>query len=245
MSAAHSPQFIEEIKHHPSKFVKVVNILTIMAMIVCYGFIGYVLIFHFDFVKYFFTDYSKLQTFINPDLKLPIFILAMLFSIVVSVNPLGQAIPITSIIAFFYGFPIGLLFGCLTFFCETCVIMSISRHMGSSTVKKIIGQKNWKKVEILANEEGILPFFIAYLFPVFPNSIISYVAGITHVPIFKSAIFALLGQFPGIVLSVLVGSGVITENIYLTVGLFIALVTVAFLMNRYRKNILDLINQTK
>lgn len=247
MSKVHVPaqMLIKDIEHKPSLFVKFLNYITIIVTVVCYTIIAYLLFFHFDLIKLFFTDYSKLREFITPGLRVPIYLVSLIFSIVISINPFAQVVPLTSIIAFFYGFIPGVIFGSLSFFFSTYITMQLSRHLGHSVVKKIIGERNWNKVTILANEEGVLPFFIAYLFPIFPNAIISWIAGTTKINTLKLSIWAFIAQFPGIVLSVLIGSGVITKNFRLTGGLFLVLVISAILMSKYRKNILDLMNRKK
>jgi uncharacterized membrane protein YdjX (TVP38/TMEM64 family) len=235
----------DEIERKPSQFVKILNYFTIVSTILCYGIIIYLLIFHFELIRLFFSDYNKLQDFITPGLKIPIFLVALLFSVILSIYPFPQVIPLTSMMAFFYGFKGGLLFGSLSFFISTYLIIVLSRHLGNTVVKRIIGEKNWKRANILANEEGILPFFIIYLFPIFPNSIISWVAGVTKIPVFKLSFSALIAQLPGIAISVLIGSGLVTKNIYLTGGMFVTLVAIAFLMNKNRKRILNFINRNK
>jgi uncharacterized membrane protein YdjX (TVP38/TMEM64 family) len=245
MGDSRTSKLIKDIEEKPSQFIRVLNSFTILSTILCYGIIAYLLIFHFELFRYFFTDYSRLQEFITPGFKIPVFLIALLFSIVLSIYPFAQVIPVTSMVAFFYGFWGGMLFGCLSFFMSSMLIMYMSRHLGNSVVKRIIGEKNWEKANILADEEGVLPFFIAYLFPVFPNSIISWIAGVTKVPVLKLSVSALIAQIPGITISVMIGSGLVTKNIYLTGGLFITLVTIAVIMNKYRKNILELINRHK
>jgi uncharacterized membrane protein YdjX (TVP38/TMEM64 family) len=245
MPDSRTSKIIHEIEEKPSLFVQILNTFTLISTIICYGIIGYLLIFHFELLRLFFTDYGQLQNFITPGLKIPIFFIALFFGVILSIYPFAQVIPITSMVAFFFGFKWGMLFGCLSFFISTTLIMVLSRHLGNKVVKKIIGDKNWTKAKILADEEGALPFFIAYLFPIFPNSIISWIAGITNISILKLSTGALIAQIPGIAVSVLIGSGMITKNIYLTGGLFISLVLVAFTMNRYRKNILNFMNKTK
>lgn len=235
----------EIIEQNPSLLVHILNYLTVATSIVCYGLIFYIIFYHYDLVKLFFTDYTQLEKFISPSLKVPIFLAAFVLNTILSINPFAQLVPLTSIIAFFYGIKWGMLFGSSSFFLATYLTVLLSRNLDHRVVKKIIGEANWGKVNILADEEGVLPFFIAYLFPIFPNAIISWVAGVTKINPLKLSISAVIAQSPGIFVSVLIGSGIVAKSPYLTGGLFITLVIVSVLLTRYRKELVNLINKTK
>lgn len=207
--------------------------------------IAYLLLFHFHLIREFFSDYSSIQKFITPELKLPIFLSALFISVILSINPFAQLVPITSMISFFYGFKYGMIFAMLSVFISEVLTLYLSRNLGKKFVKRILGEKNWNKLNLLADEEGTLPFFIAHLFPVFPDSIVAWVAGTTNVPILRMAVIALIARIPGNLVTVLIGSGIVTKNVWLTAGLFITLVSTAFLMNKYRKKILAMMDRKK
>jgi uncharacterized membrane protein YdjX (TVP38/TMEM64 family) len=234
-----------EVIENPATLIKYLNKFTFVVSIICYLCIAYLVIFHFELIRLFFTDYTKLYSFLTEGIRGPVFLIALLFNIVLSINPFAQLVPLTSIIAFFYGFEKGLVFAILTVIFSTILTLMLSRNFGNTAVKKIIGESNWKKVKILANEEGSFPFFIAHLFPVFPDAIVVWIAGITSISIAKLTIVGLLARLPGITLSVLIGSGLVTENIWLTGGLFATLVAISALLAKFRKQIMRLINQNK
>jgi uncharacterized membrane protein YdjX (TVP38/TMEM64 family) len=229
----------------PSRFIKFLNYFALAVSVVCYGILAYLLIFHFELVRLFFGDYQKLREFITPGWRAPIYGISLIVSIVTGINPFAQMVPFTSLISFFYGFWPGLLFGVLSAFSSAFLTMNISRHLGNNAVKKIIGEKNWNKANILATEEGRLPFIIAYVFPVFPNTIVSWIAGITAIAILPLSLSSALVQIPGITISVLIGSGIITQNAWLTGGMFATLVAFAILLNKNRPRILKLIHPEK
>jgi uncharacterized membrane protein YdjX (TVP38/TMEM64 family) len=231
----------QKIAQESSLFIKILNYFTVAVAVVCYAVLLYLLIFHFELIKCFFGDYQKLREFIVPGWRLPIYGTAMIFCIVTSLSPFAQVVPFTSLIAFFYGFWPGLLFGMAGFFASAFLTMTISRHLGNTMVKKAIGEKNWNKANILAAREGLIPFVIAYIFPVFPNAAVSWIAGITGVTILPLALAGTLAQIPGIIISVLVGSGIMTQNFYLASGLFITLIGIAVILNKNRPRILKLI----
>ena len=233
-----------EITQNPAKLIKYLNKFTFIVSIICYLCLAYLLIFHFDLIRLFFTDYKQLYSFLTEGIRGPVFLIALLFNIILSINPFAQLVPLTSIISFFYGFEKGLVFAIFTVICSTILTIMLSRNFGNSAVKKIIGVSNWKKVKVLANEEGVFPFFIAHLFPIFPDAIVVWIAGITHISILKLTIVGLLGRLPGITLTVLIGSGLVTENIWLTGGLFVTLVTISAILAKFRKQIMRLLNQT-
>lgn len=230
-----------EITREPSSFIKGLNYFTLAVAVVCYAVLIYLAIFHFELIKLFFGDYRKLREFIIPAWRLPIYGTAMIFCIVTSLNPFAQVVPFTSLIAFFYGFWPGLLFGMTAFFASAFLTMTISRHLGKTIVKKVIGEKNWNKTNIMADREGLIPFVIAYIFPVFPNAVVSWIAGITGVTILPLALAGTVAQIPGIIISVLVGSGIITQNLYLAGGLFFSLIFIAVILNKNRSRILKLV----
>jgi uncharacterized membrane protein YdjX (TVP38/TMEM64 family) len=241
MNALHGQTLYQEIAQEPSPFIKYLNYFTVAVAVVCYAVLLYLVIFHFELITLFFGQYQKLREFIIPGWRLPIYGIAMIFCIVTSLTPFAQVVPFTSLIAFFYGFWPGLLFGMAGFFASAFLTMTISRHLGKNMVKKVIGPKNWNKANILAGREGLIPFVIAYIFPVFPNAVVSWIAGITGVTILPLALAGTLAQIPGIIISVLVGSGIMTQNFYLAGGLFIALIFIAVILNTNRPRILKLI----
>ncbi|MFW5719923.1 MAG: TVP38/TMEM64 family protein [Candidatus Dojkabacteria bacterium] len=245
MSKHKAPKLVQEIEEKPAWFVSVLNRVTIGITIVCYGIIAYLAIFHFDLIKLFFTDYKQLQEFITPGLRIPLLIVFFIFAVVLAINPFAQLVPIISIVAFFYGFELSVVFGLVSFFLAVSLTMSLSRYLGHNVVKKIIGEKNWDKARILADEEGVLPFFIAYLFPVFPNAIITWIAGTTNVSIPRLATVATIAVTPGTIISALIGSGLVTENYILTGSMFVVLILIAVIMSKFRKHILNLINRNK
>jgi uncharacterized membrane protein YdjX (TVP38/TMEM64 family) len=239
----YSQKLINEIEDEPSQFVRLINQFTVVCSLVSYAIIAYLLIFHFDLIKLLFTDYSKLQDFISYQYKGPIYLTALFFNIILSVNPFAQLVPIPQLIAFFYGFSRGFIFCMITATASYVLTLYLSRTLGRKVVKKIIGEKNWEKVRILADEEGVFPFFIAHLFPIFPDAIVAWVAGTTDLPFIKLTVVSTIARIPGILLTVLVASGVITENYYLTAGLFIGLILISSLLTKYRKQILKLIDK--
>lgn len=237
-------KIVHDIEKKPSAFVKSLNIITLISSIICYAILIWFVIFEFGLIRSFFGgDFDKLRTYINSDYRVIIFIGAFIVNFLLSLNPFAQLVPIVSMISFFYGFRWGLFFGITNFFVATFITIHISRHLGGKVVRKIIGEKNWKRANLLADEEGLLPFNIAYLFPVFPNAIISWIAGITRLSVLKLAIGATIFQSPGIVIGVLVGSGYVTQNWFLSIGLFLGLCLTAILMATNRKKILKLINR--
>lgn len=234
---------LEDIRENPSTFAKILNYTTLAITIISYIIIIFLIIFNFDLVVLFFTDYTKLKEFFDPNLKFMIFAITFIFSIVLSISPFAQFVPFVSFIAFFYGYEIGTIFGMITFYISTYLTISLSRNLGSSIVIKIIGEKNWKRVAMLSDDEGAISFFIAYLFPIFPNAIISWVAGLTKISPTKLSLTAVIAQFPGILIAALIGSGLINKNPLLSVTLVLILIISSYLMHIKRNSILRLLRK--
>lgn len=229
----------------PSLLLKILNNTSILASVICYGIIIYLLIFHRDLVTYFFEDYHRLRDFITPGLRVPIFLIALFFSVVLAINPFAQLVPILSMIAFFYGINWAIIFGCISNAISTLLTLSLSRHYGQKAVKKILGANNWEKVKVLADEEGALPFFIAHLFPIFPDAIVVWIGGTTHIPFAKYTAASVLARIPGLYIAALIGSGVVTEDPWFTTATFLTLVAISLLLTKYRKQILNLVDRNK
>lgn len=229
----------------PSNLLKILNYISIIGSVVCYGVIIYLLIFQHDLLKYFFDDYHRLREFITPGLRIPIYVIALLFSVVLAINPFAQMVPLLSMIAFFYGVSWAMIFGCVSNAISTVLTLSLSRHYGQKAVKRIIGEKNWQKVKILADEEGSFPFFIAHLFPVFPDAIVVWIGGTTHIPVTEYTIISVVSRVPGLFIAALIGSGIITENPVFTIATFAGLIAVSLLLTKYRKQILNFMNRNK
>ena len=229
----------------PPPLVRVLNVFTLVSTVLCYGVIVWLVVFHRDLFRYYVTDYTQLRHFITPELRVPLFLVGLFFSVALSIWPVAQLVPLVSMAAFFYGFEWGMAFGGLSFFFATALTMTLSRHMGTAAVKRVIGAKNWEKANLLADREGSLPYLIAYLLPLFPNSIVSWIAGTTRLPILPLSGAALISQLPGIAVSVLIGSGLVMQNRYLTGGTFFGLVALAIVLHYNRPRLLALLGRDR
>lgn len=111
------------------------------------------------------------------------------------------------------GLAAGYLFGPLwgTVYCAIggtigcTIVFVLSRRLGRPFVESFVSARALKRFDYLADTGGAIVLFLIFLVPIFPDDIISYIAGLTRVPIHRLVLVALFGRLPGYVLYAVAG----------------------------------------
>ncbi|MCH8945983.1 MAG: TVP38/TMEM64 family protein [Nanoarchaeota archaeon] len=152
------------------------------------------------------TDAEKIKEFI---LQFKIFapiayILIVALQIVIAPIP-GQ--PIVFAGGYIFGVILGTLYSMIGVIIGSYPVFYLSRKYGKPFVEKMAGKK-FKKYEKKIKEKGVFLLFLIYLLPLFPDDIVTYIAGLTKIKIKTLMIISFIGRFPGFLILSLAGAGI-------------------------------------
>lgn len=197
-----------------------------------FGYVGIIIILYSFFGVFIFNnyealrnDYNFLHETLNIDNQLGFSSLFLLFDTMIGALPIPQLIPFTAIYGFLFGVRDGMIYGIIATFVTTYVIVSYSKKFTHSPVLKYVEKKYKKYFNVIRNADTVL-LFIIYFFPLFPNSIVSWILGYSKFSPLKAASIVTIAQIPGISISVLIGNGLFSQNwtqIALTYGGYLLL----------------------
>jgi uncharacterized membrane protein YdjX (TVP38/TMEM64 family) len=119
----------------------------------------------------------------------------------------------------------------------SAIAFVLARKLGRPFVEKVIDRNTLKKFDYMSEEKGTFALFLIYLLPALPDDAISFMAGLTKIPIRKLIIIAFIGRLPGFLILNMVGSGVANSESKFPVVLFSILMAVSFFVYIYRKKL--------
>ena len=112
-----------------------------------------------------------------------------------------------------YGVVWGFLLNVLGVFLGCMGAFYLARVFGTPLVIKIIGEKAYAKYSKLVSEKYTIGLFILFLLPFFPDDALCLLSGISGMDPAIFLLFVTIGRSPGLFVSTLVGSGVITLSL--------------------------------
>lgn len=125
------------------------------------------------------------------------------------------------------GFMGGYLFGTLWGTIYTTIggalgfslVFMLARKLGRPFVEHFVDKKTLKRFDYLAQEHGVMIFFLIFLLPFFPDDLICYIAGLTTIKVRTLIIISLIARFPSTLALSLAGAGAAESNMSLVVGI--------------------------
>ncbi len=116
----------------------------------------------------------------------------------------------------------GAIFGALPgFFLSGVAILTgsllafyLARRFGQKLVIKLVGQKVFDKYNRFFNGKFALSLLVLFLVPFFPDDALCLLAGLSSMPLRLYILFLIIGRLPGVLLTSLVGGGVITLSFW-------------------------------
>ena len=122
-----------------------------------------------------------------------IFILLIILEVVIAPIP-GAVIPIAT------GFAYGAFWGTLICYTGnilgTMLAFSIARHFGRGVVEKFVKRKKLDLYDSFIHHEGKFIFLFAYVIPVLPPDIVSFIAGLSSIRFRTFFLFVAIGYLP-------------------------------------------------
>jgi len=128
---------------------------------------------------------------------------------------------------FIFGLIPGFLLSLLGLFAGSMLAFTLAKLFGRPLVVRLIGQKNYDKLEPMMRGKGLLALAVLFLLPFMPDDALCFLAALTPM---RARVFAFLVLFcrtPGIFFSSLTGSGLLALPWYVwTIVAAVSLVVV-------------------
>lgn len=107
------------------------------------------------------------------------------------------------------------------------LVFLLARKLGRPFVERFVSPTFLERFDHLAGTRGTLALFLVFLLPVFPDDLISFVAGLTRIPIRTLILISVLGRLPGYILLSVGGDGLAAENLnpVIVIGVTMALIS--------------------
>ncbi len=172
----------------------------------------------------FFTDQERIRAWIagfGP--------LAPLAAIVfVALKVLAAPIPgqiVGTVNGYLFGTLWGTVYSIIGMTIGTVIALAIGRYAGRPVVARIIGEARLNKWDRIARKRGMVFFFLVYLLPFTPDDIISYIAGMTPLSLWRILVLGVLARIPGMLVGNWFGSTLPRFTLWqwVLIGLYIGL----------------------
>lgn len=127
---------------------------------------------------------------------------------------------------FLFGPWLGLLYTLIGAFIGFWLVFVLARKLGRPFVERFVKTETLAKFDGLLNRGGPFVLFLIYLLPAFPDDIISFIAGLTKIPIRTLLLVSVAGRLPGYLVLSFAGEGLTGENmnpIIVVAGVVLAL----------------------
>jgi uncharacterized membrane protein YdjX (TVP38/TMEM64 family) len=115
----------------------------------------------------------------------------------------GQALNFAA--GYLFGLIHGILYSWLGLILGTIAALLLARYLGRPLVQRLVPPAALEKMDRLAENRGLIFFFLVFLLPGLPDDIACFVAGLTTLPIPALIVASALGRLPSVVASVWLG----------------------------------------
>lgn len=110
------------------------------------------------------------------------------------------------------------------------IVFLLVRKYGHQVIRLFISEKSLEKARFITeSKKSHLLLAICFIIPGTPKDAISYIAGLTTIPLWQWAIICSIGRLPGILLSVFAGQAFSKNNYYHAVIAFAMLAVICII----------------
>ena len=95
------------------------------------------------------------------------------------------------------------------------IVFVLARKFGRGLALKLTGRKDFGKLDNIPEEKAATVFFLIFLIPGLPDDIVSYAAGLSKVPLGQLVILWMIGRFPAVIMTNMIGAGIEEGNLTL------------------------------
>jgi LPXTG-motif cell wall-anchored protein len=113
---------------------------------------------------------------------------------------------------FLFGPWLGLLYTVIGSFIGFWIVFVLARRLGRPFVERFVKTETLEKFDGLLSRRGPFVLFLIYLLPAFPDDVISFIAGLTRIPIRTLLLVSVAGRLPGYLVLSFAGDGLTGEN---------------------------------
>ncbi len=139
----------------------------------------------------------------------------------------------------------GYLFGTIPGFFYSTIGLSvgswlnlvIGRSLGKRFVRKLISPQRLERFDRILKRQGVIVFFILFIFPGFPKDYLCFFLGLSAVPLNVLFIIAAVGRMPGTFLLSLQGAYLFDENYGLLLLVVALCLIIGLLSYRHKQQI--------
>lgn len=166
-----------------------------------------------------------------------IFIGLQVLQVVVAFLP-GEVVQVAG--GYVYGVFMGTVYSLSGILLGSFINFFFSRWLGYPILQVFVSRDQLQRFDFLLNsKQAEMITFLLFLLPGAPKDVLTYIAGITPMRSGNFFLVAMLGRFPGILVSSLIGAQLERQQ-YLLSGLLAGLATLLFLLGfLYRERIVD------
>jgi len=176
-------------------------IVLFVLVIIIFGFVFYQLDAHFK-------NPEDVQDYVNSFGYLGPIVIITLIILEVIIAPLpGVVIALGSGAAF--GWLKGALYGYIGNIIGTIIAFMLSRHFGRPLAKRLIKGKKLDYYDKFFREKGVYGLWVAYMLPIFPTDIISFVTGLSNIKFTKFLKIILIGYIPNMLILTFFGDRIL------------------------------------
>ena len=151
----------------------------------------------------------------------------------------GQALNFAA--GYLFGLIPGILYSWLGLILGSTAALLLARYLGRPLVQRLVAPTALAKMDRLAENRGLVFFFLVFLIPGLPDDIACFVAGLTSLPLLALIAVSAVARLPSVIASVWLGvhaQGLPWQGWLILAGLTVALALVAW---RYGERIQEAI----
>ena len=149
----------------------------------------------------------------------------------------GQALNFAA--GYLFGLIPGILYSWLGLILGTTAALLLARYLGRPLVQRLVAPAALEKMDRLAENRGLIFFFLVFLIPGLPDDIACFAAGLTSLPLLALIMVSAIARLPSVVASVWLGTHaqqLAWQGWLILAGLTVALALAAW---RYGERIQD------
>ena len=172
-----------------------------------------------------------------------IYILFHVIQVVIAFIP-GEVVQIAG--GYVFGTVLGTLYSVIGVLLGTLIIFFTTRALGRSLVRMFVPGKKFERLEFLINSpKSEIAMFVLFLIPGIPKDALTYIAGLTPISPFRFLVISMIGRFPGLLGSAIIGANLQRKN-YLPVIILSAAALILFVFGLVvRDRILEMVRSLR
>ena len=140
---------------------------------------------------------------------------------------------------YLFGESLGFVYSTLGLTVGSVTAFGVGRWLGAHYVRTLVSQETWDKLGFIVEAEGAILCFIIYLIPGLPKDMVSYLFGISPMPLWVFTLVSTLGRMPGTWVLSTQGAHTAAGDYFQVILLTAIVVAVAVPLYYYRNRIVS------